>query len=43
MLWMTDNQANGADGAKWFIKNMPDVWAKWVPADVAEKVKAAAE
>lgn len=43
MLWMTDNQANGADGAKWFIQNMPDVWTKWVPADVAEKVKAAAQ
>lgn len=42
MLWMTENQANGADGAKWFIKNMPDVWTKWVPADVAEKVKVAA-
>ncbi|AZO74416.1 MAG: ABC transporter substrate-binding protein [Mesorhizobium sp.] len=41
MLWMTDNQANGEDGAKWFIKKMPDVWTKWVPADVAEKVKAA--
>ncbi|TIT79152.1 MAG: hypothetical protein E5W45_05665, partial [Mesorhizobium sp.] len=26
MLWMTDNQANGEDGAKWFIKNMPEVW-----------------
>lgn len=43
MLWMTENQANGADGAKWFIKNMEDVWTKWVPADVAEKVKAAAQ
>lgn len=43
MLWMTDNQANGADGAKWFIQNMPEVWARWVPADVAEKVKAAAQ
>jgi glycine betaine/proline transport system substrate-binding protein len=42
MLWMTENQANGADGAKWFIKNMPEVWTKWVPADVADKVKAAA-
>ena len=42
MLWMSDNQANGADGAKYFIKTMPDVWTKWVPADVAEKVKAAA-
>lgn len=41
MLWMTDNQANGADGAKWFLQNMPDVWTKWVPAEVAEKVKAA--
>jgi len=41
MLWMTENQANGEDGAKWFIKNMPDVWTKWVPADVAQKVKAA--
>ena len=43
MLWMTENQANGQDGAKWFIKNMPEVWTQWVPADVAEKVKAAAE
>ncbi len=43
MLWMTENQANGEDAAKWFINNMPDVWTKWVPADVAEKVKAAAE
>ena len=41
MFWMTENQANGADGAKWFLKNMPDAWAKWVPADVAAKVKAA--
>ncbi|CDX18225.1 Amino acid ABC transporter [Mesorhizobium plurifarium] len=43
MLWMTENQANGEDGAKWFIQNMPEVWTKWVPADVAEKVKAAAK
>lgn len=43
MMWMTENQANGQDGAKWFIQNMPDVWTKWVPADVAEKVKAAAQ
>lgn len=42
MAWMTDNQANGADGARWFVKSMPEVWTKWVPADVAEKVKAAA-
>lgn len=41
MLWMTENQANGEDGAKWFFENMPEVWTQWVPADVAEKVKAA--
>lgn len=43
MLWMTDNQANGEDAAKWFIQTMPEVWTKWVPADVAEKVAAAAK
>lgn len=42
MAWMTENQANGEDAAKWFINNMPEVWTRWVPADVAEKVKAAA-
>jgi glycine betaine/proline transport system substrate-binding protein len=41
MLWMTENQATGADGAKHFLKTQPDVWTKWVPADVAAKVKAA--
>lgn len=41
MVWMDENQANGADGGKWFLKNMEDVWSKWVPADVAAKVKAA--
>lgn len=41
MAWMTENQANGADGAKWFLENMQDVWTKWVPADVAEKIKSA--
>ncbi|GGF47135.1 ABC transporter substrate-binding protein [Aliidongia dinghuensis] len=41
MLWMTENQATGADGAKHFLKTQPDLWTKWVPADVAAKVKAA--
>jgi len=40
MLWMTENQGTGEDGAKWFFKSMPDLWTKWVPADVAAKVKA---
>jgi len=37
---MSDNQATGEEGAKYFLKNSPDVWTKWVSADVAEKVKA---
>jgi glycine betaine/proline transport system substrate-binding protein len=41
MLWMAENQANGEDGAQWFLQNMPEVRTAWVPADVAEKVKAA--
>jgi glycine betaine/proline transport system substrate-binding protein len=41
MLWMTENQASGEDGARWFLKTMPDLWTKWVPADVAKKVQAA--
>lgn len=37
---MTDNQATGEDGAKYFLKNHEDIWIKWVSADVAAKVKA---
>jgi glycine betaine/proline transport system substrate-binding protein len=37
---MSDNQATGADGAMHFLKTQPEVWASWVPADVAEKIKA---
>jgi glycine betaine/proline transport system substrate-binding protein len=43
LAWMTDNQATGEEGAKHFLKNSPDVWAGWVPADVAEKIKKAVE
>lgn len=40
MAWMTDNQASGEDGAKHFLKENPDIWAKWVSADAAAKIKA---
>lgn len=40
LSWMSDNQATGADAAKYFLKNHEDIWIKWVPADVASKVKA---
>jgi glycine betaine/proline transport system substrate-binding protein len=43
LAWMTDNQATGEEGAKYFLKNAPDVWTAWVSPEVAEKVKKAVE
>lgn len=43
LAWMTDNQATGEDGAKYFLKNNGDVWTAWVSPEVAEKVKAAVQ
>jgi len=40
MAWMTDNQANGEDGAKHFLKENKDVWTKWVSEDAAKKIEA---
>ena len=39
--FMEKEQANGQVAAEWFLQNRPDAWSKWVPADVAAKVKAA--
>ena len=41
MAWMTDNQATGEDGAKYFLKNNEALWSKWVSPDAAAKIKAA--
>lgn len=41
LAWMSDNQATGADGARQFLKTQESIWQTWVPADVAQKVKAA--
>ncbi len=41
VAWMTDNQASGEEGAKYFLKKNPDLWASWVSADAAKKIKAA--
>ncbi|MCX2698590.1 glycine betaine ABC transporter substrate-binding protein [Ochrobactrum chromiisoli] len=40
MVWMTDNQATGEDGARHFLETRPDLWRKWVPQDIAEKIVA---
>lgn len=41
LAWMTDNQATGEAGAKYFLKNNEALWTKWVTPEVATKVKAA--
>lgn len=40
LSWMTDNQATGEDGARYFLENHEAIWTKWVTPEVAEKVKA---
>ena len=40
LVYMGDNQAGGKDAAVEFLKKHEAVWTKWVPADVASKVKA---
>ena len=42
ILDMTTNKIDGAVKAKQFLKEHPEIWKKWVPADVASKVQAAA-
>ncbi|MEN8832303.1 glycine betaine ABC transporter substrate-binding protein [Pacificibacter sp.] len=40
LVYMSENQATGKDAAYEFLETQPEVWTQWVPADVAEKVKA---
>lgn len=40
LAWADDNKASGREVAVWFLKKNPDVWKKWVPADVAVRVQA---
>lgn len=41
LAWGDDNKASPEEVAAYFFKNYETIWTKWVPADVAEKVKAA--
>jgi len=41
LAYMIDTEGEPADAAIWFLKNREEVWTKWVPADVAEKVREA--
>ena len=39
LVYMEENQATGPDAALEFLEKHEDIWAKWVSADVAAKVK----
>lgn len=41
LAYMEDNEASADEVAMYFLKNYESVWTKWVPADIADKVKAA--
>jgi len=41
LAWVKDNQADGETAAAHFLKNHEAIWAKWMPAANAAKVKAA--
>ena len=40
LVWMGENQAEGADAAIEFLKTQEDVWSKWVSSSAAKKIKA---
>lgn len=39
LAWMTDNQATGEEGARYFLENNEDLWTEWLSPEVAEKVR----
>jgi len=41
LVFMAEEQADGEDAAYEFLATYEEVWTQWVPADIAEKVKAA--
>ena len=41
LLYLQETGAETDETAMWFLKELEDVWSKWVPRDVAGKVKAA--
>ncbi len=40
LAWGDDNKASPEEVAKHFFKNYESIWTKWVPEDVATRVKA---
>lgn len=41
LLYMQEHKASPKQAAQWWLKKYENVWTKWVPKNVANKVKAA--
>ena len=39
LVYMKNNQADGGDAAIEFLKKHEKIWMKWVPANIAKKIK----
>ncbi len=41
LSYMDENELDAEPTAMWFLKSKPDVWTRWLPEDVAQRVQAA--
>lgn len=41
LAFMFQNDADTQQAAVWFLREYDDIWSKWLPAEAAEKVRAA--
>lgn len=41
LAWMADNEADGEEAARYFLRNFEDVWTSWVDEETATRVRAA--
>ncbi len=39
LAYMQENDANATEAAMWFLREYEDLWAQWLPDDIANKVK----
>jgi len=41
LAWMSETQATGEDGARYFLRNSKEMWHQWVEPEAANKIEAA--
>jgi glycine betaine/proline transport system substrate-binding protein len=40
LAWQDEHKESNREAALYFLRNYSDLWTKWVPVDIAERVKA---